>query len=67
MTTSTDTAGVPPLLLDGEATRQVLGGISRNHLDNLVKRGDIPAVRIGRRVMFRATDVQHYVANLATR
>lgn len=64
MTTTHDT-GLSPLLLDAESTRQALGGISRGHLDNLVKRGQIPSVKVGRRVMFRASDVNAYVDGLA--
>jgi excisionase family DNA binding protein len=51
----------PDRLLSEEATRAQLGGISRATLFRLRQRGEIASVRIGRRVLFRVTDVDDYV------
>lgn len=64
-TTTTSDTGLSPLLVDAATACTALGGISRGHLDNLVRRGALPAVRVGRRVMFRTTDLAAYVDALA--
>lgn len=50
-----------PLIWNKTKTAEELGGISLRHLHNLVRRGDIPATRVGRRVMFRPEDVRAYI------
>lgn len=56
-------AGLSPLLDDAETTCRALGGISRRQLDYMVARGDLPVVKVGRRSMFRRSDVEAYVAS----
>lgn len=51
-----------PVLLDKPGTQAALGGISRPTLDRLRRRGEIAAVRIGRRVFFLVDDVEAYIA-----
>ena len=63
-TTGTNDTGLSPLLVDRETARVALGGVSPAHLRNLVRRGDIPAVHVGRRVMFRVSDLAAYVDQL---
>jgi hypothetical protein len=41
-----------PLLVNADGARAVLGGISRTTLDKLVRKGEIPCVRLAGRVMF---------------
>ena len=48
-------------LLDEGATRAELGGISRATLNRLRQQGELPVVRIGRRVMFTHRDVRAYI------
>lgn len=51
------------LLLDVRETCETLG-ISRTLLWKLTSRGDLPALKIGRAVRFRADDVRGFVAKL---
>lgn len=53
-----------PLLVDYETACAMLGGVHRNHLRNLVVRGEIPSVKVGRRAMFRVADLATYVDRL---
>jgi excisionase family DNA binding protein len=48
-------------LLAEEATKAALGGISRATLFRLRQRGELAYVRVGRRVFFRAVDVDEYI------
>ena len=56
--------GLSPLLVDADTAAASLGGVSRGTLRNLVIRGDLPAVKVGRRLMFRREDLSAYVARL---
>ncbi len=51
-----------PELLDRLETQARLGGVSRPTLDRIRQRGELPVVRIGRRVFFQADDVNAYIA-----
>lgn len=62
MDTETTGAGLSPLLDDADTTCRTLGGISRRTLDYMVERGDLPVVKVGRRSMFRRSDVEAYIA-----
>jgi excisionase family DNA binding protein len=55
-----ETAPALPLLDVGQA-REALGGISRGLLHRLVAEGELKAVKVSRRTMFRASDLQAYV------
>ena len=50
-----------PNLLDVEAARVRLGGIGLSTMRLLLRRGDLPAVRIGRRVLVAEADVTRYI------
>ena len=56
MTGSVDGPAVPGLL-DRRGAARFLGGISVSLLDQLVSRGELPAIRIGRRVAFDPGDL----------
>ncbi|MCA3362074.1 MAG: helix-turn-helix domain-containing protein [Roseomonas sp.] len=54
----------PDSLLDvPEATR--LLGVSRSSLFELLRTGQLPAVKLGRRTLVRTSDLRRFVANLA--
>ena len=57
-------AGKPLLLTVKEACQQ-LGGISSRKLWSLTTGGEIKSVRIGRRVMYRPSDLEAYIESLA--
>lgn len=40
------------LLVNADGARAILGGISRTTLDKLVRKGEIPCVRLAGRVMY---------------
>lgn len=40
------------LLVNADGARAILGGISRTTLDKLVRKGEIPCVRLAGRVLF---------------
>jgi hypothetical protein len=48
-------------LLDEQATRAELGGISHATLWRIRQRGELACVRIGRRLFFRPSDVEAYI------
>jgi excisionase family DNA binding protein len=48
---------INPPLLDAQQACVYLGGISRRTLTNLVDRGEIPTVRVFRRLFFRRSDL----------
>jgi predicted DNA-binding transcriptional regulator AlpA len=48
-------------LLDKRDAQAALGHISRATLDRLRRRGELPVVRIGRRVFFHADDIAAFV------
>jgi excisionase family DNA binding protein len=43
------------------ARKEWLGGISRGHLSNLIARGEIPTVRVGRRRMIDTRDLETFI------
>jgi hypothetical protein len=55
---------VEPVLLDKEATAQLLGGISVFKLDQLMKAGEIEAKVIGKRVVFDLDEVRRFAKEL---
>jgi len=44
---------------------QILGGLSLRTVERLEERGELKAVRIGRRVLFEASAVDEYISRLA--
>jgi len=56
-----EAVGLRPLLTAKQA-RRLLGGISKSTLWRLVRQGDLPVVRIGRRTFFRPEDLENLVA-----
>jgi excisionase family DNA binding protein len=50
-----------PLLWSLEETARQLGGVSTRTVRRLLERGDLPAVRIGRRVTVPAEAVRHFI------
>jgi excisionase family DNA binding protein len=67
VTTATDlrARGMSPLLLDLPTVRYLLGGVSRGHVDNLRRSGQLKSVKSGNRVLFIRSDVERYVEQLA--
>lgn len=51
---------IEPEFLDKAATCQVLGGISEDKLDQLLRAGDITAKRVGKRVVFAVEEVRRF-------
>ena len=51
-----------PALLDETEAAKFLGGVSAKHLFNLRKRGDLPFVRIGTRVMYSRQSLERWIA-----
>lgn len=49
-------------LLSAKETAAALG-VSQRTLYNLTRAGKLPAVRIGRRVLYRPADVEAYIAS----
>jgi predicted DNA-binding transcriptional regulator AlpA len=41
-------------------------GLTRSHLYEAMKRGDIPARKAGRRTIILTSDLRHYIENLPT-
>ena len=58
-----DDTEIEPLLIPAKQAVRMLG-ISQRHLYTLVKRGEIKVKRIGRKVMFRKTDIEGFVLDL---
>ena len=56
-----EAVGLRPLLT-AKQTRRLLGGIAKSTLWRLVRQGELPVVRIGRRTFFRPEDVENLVA-----
>ena len=54
-------AAVRSELLSEKAARAVLGGISRPTLSRIRQRGELAEVKIGRRVFFRADDLEDFI------
>lgn len=55
----------PDPLLDVPRTRRLLG-VSRSSLFELLRTGQLPAVKLGRRTLVRTSDLRRFIANLAT-
>jgi excisionase family DNA binding protein len=53
-----------PLLVDTKMAAELLT-IGERSLWRLTKRGDIPAIRLGRSVRYRVADLEAYIAKLA--
>ena len=49
------------MLLNKIKTAEALGGISQRSIYNLVKRGDLIGIRIGRRLMFDLSDIEDFI------
>lgn len=54
--------GIQPLLTPDEAARVL--GLRRSTLDDYVRRGIVPCVRVGRHRRFRQADLRAYVEAL---
>jgi hypothetical protein len=52
-------------LVDAPEARRLLGGIAEGLLRARTKSGEIPCVRIGRRVFYRPADLDLYTCRLA--
>ena len=55
-----------PLLLDNQAVADLLS-ISPRTVRTLAATGELPSTKIGRRTLWRTSDVVEYVDNLLTR
>lgn len=55
----------PDPLLDVPTTERLLG-VSRSSLFELLRTGQLPAVKLGRRTLVRTSDLRRFIANLAT-
>jgi hypothetical protein len=51
---------VEPPVVDRSTTAQLLGGISIDKLDELVKAGEIAAKTIGKRVVFEVSEIRRF-------
>jgi len=51
----------PKLLLTRDETRAALGGVSLSTIDDLERRRQLRAVRIGRRVFFLQTEIDRFI------
>ena len=62
----TNEKSIPPerLLLTVPQVADALGGLARSYVYVLLSRGDIPTVKIGKRTLIRATDLDNYVKSL---
>ena len=54
---------VEPPFVDRETTARLLGGISTDKLDQLVRAGEIAAKVIGKRVVFEPTEIRRFAAD----
>ncbi len=52
------------LLTDTDEARALLGGIGRTRLFEMLKTGELPSVKIGRRRMVLVSDIEAYVERL---
>ena len=52
-----------PLIHPEPEARSILGGISKRKLSQLVRDGEIPVVRIGRRIFFTPASLSQFVAD----
>ena len=61
---ATQDVGLPALgLLDKNALRKALGGVSLSTVDRLIANDEIEPTRVGRRVMFTHEAVKAYIAS----
>jgi hypothetical protein len=51
---------VEPPVVDRSTTAQLLGGISIDKLDELVRAGEIAAKTIGKRVVFEVAEIRRF-------
>ena len=51
-----------PLILSLEAAQAELGGIGRSTLYELIGRGDLRTIKIGRRTFIALTELERFVA-----
>lgn len=51
---------VEPPFVDRETTAKLLGGISTDKLDQLVRAGEIAAKTVGKRVVFEVSEVRRF-------
>lgn len=51
-----------PLLVPYKGAQRTLGNVSRGTVQKLVRDGDLPAVKVRGRTMFRLTDLEAYIA-----
>jgi excisionase family DNA binding protein len=51
-------------LLNKDEARQALGGIGLTKFYQLLNEGDLEAVKIGKRLMIRRSEVDRYIASL---
>jgi len=56
--------GPEPILLDSKTTRLMLGDISKTTLWRIVRSGALHPVKLGRKTMFRRTDIENYADGL---
>ncbi|MCA3155079.1 MAG: helix-turn-helix domain-containing protein [Burkholderiales bacterium] len=52
-------------MIDVQTTERLLG-ISRSSLFELLRTGQLPAVKLGRRTLIRTSELRRFIANLAT-
>lgn len=51
---------VEPILVDRDTTAKLLGGISTDKLDQLVRAGEISARQVGKRVVFEVSEIRRF-------
>ena len=51
----------PAALLDEREAARYLGGVSAKHLFNLRKRGELPYVQVGRRIMYSRAALDRWI------
>jgi hypothetical protein len=56
------TVVVEPVFVDRETAAQMLGGISIDKLDQLVRAGEIAARRVGKRVVFEPGEIRRFAS-----
>jgi hypothetical protein len=56
-----------PLLVDYPAARELLGGVSASTLARIVRRGEIPIVKVGDRAFVDRVDLAEFIQRSKTR
>lgn len=64
MTTTESAAGA--LLLTVDQARHALGGMARSTIFELIRQGELPSLKIGRRRYIRPEDLAAFIDRLAT-